>query len=386
VRRGLPARLAVNLAVFFVGSAAVTYFGFVEFLAPSASQALTIKAYFVDAAGVLPRFPVTYEGVDVGTVTSVALQGDRAIVTMSVGRAYPIPANVAARIGVANVVGQQQVELVDQGPPKGRLRDGQVVPVSADPVPASLGQVVQLTTKLLSSLPPSDLNTVFAELAKAVAGNESNIRSLIASSSAFSKEFLAYQRAFENLLKQSPPFLDELSKLSSQIKDSLSATAATLAVLGAREADIADLFSQGTRLGQLGTALLSSQLPNLGCVVRDLAAVTRNAAEEQVMRDLEQTLVLSNQFFSELTSTTQLGPAPNVRGQGPGQVYYLRTRLILPPAPPVPDSYPAGMPLLPTKPGGPCITPFGPGAPAPSQPDFKPYGRTGSVLPPEGSS
>src|SRR6202020_534568 len=88
------------------------------------------------ASGGLYRFSnVTYRGVQVGKVTSLALTDTGAEATLSLGTSPKIPADLKAEVRSVSAVGEQYVDLrprTDSGP---YLRDGSVIPADATTIP-----------------------------------------------------------------------------------------------------------------------------------------------------------------------------------------------------------------------------------------------------------
>src|SRR5262249_9199176 len=112
---------------------------------------LTVKLE-LPAAGGLYRFSnVTYRGVQIGTVTSVALTKAGAEATMSLDKSPEIPADLRAEVRSVSAVGEQYVDLrprTDHGP---TLRDGSVIPICRIPVSPK------------GVCPPSELNVTIPQ-------------------------------------------------------------------------------------------------------------------------------------------------------------------------------------------------------------------------------
>ena len=72
-------------------------------------------------------------------------------------------------------------------------------------VPANVGAVVASATRLLQAIPGNDLNKLIGELATSLSGQAGNLRTLISAGTTFSKEFVAYQQQFTELLANAPP-------------------------------------------------------------------------------------------------------------------------------------------------------------------------------------
>ena len=83
---------------------------------PFISHNYTVTAEFADAAGLAPGSDVRIAGLKVGTVTKVKLDGDRVLVTLSVGGGVTIPRDATAAISLKTILGTKSVVIDAQGP------------------------------------------------------------------------------------------------------------------------------------------------------------------------------------------------------------------------------------------------------------------------------
>ncbi|MFC9966989.1 MlaD family protein [Nocardia ignorata] len=99
----------------------------------------TLRAEFAQAAGLRTGDSVDVAGIEVGTVTSVRLERDRVLVTMSVRPDLGLGHDAEAAIKMSTILGKMHVEL-DPGT-DGELPDARI-PLSATTVPYNLAKVV----------------------------------------------------------------------------------------------------------------------------------------------------------------------------------------------------------------------------------------------------
>lgn len=130
---------------------------------------------YYDVSGVFPRAgeglhtgaEVVLRGVQVGRVTSIALDGTRARVTMAIEPSLRLPASATATIEPQNLFGADQVSLSDpSGGPS--LRPGGTFARTA--TSPSFDQLFAAAAPLLSRIDTADLSTVVSELGQASAG------------------------------------------------------------------------------------------------------------------------------------------------------------------------------------------------------------------------
>ena len=377
-------RILINLVSFVVLSGALVAYGFLDLLGNPLSSATTVSTVLPSASGLSPNFIVTLDGVDVGSVKSVALAPDGAKVTMTLNPGTTVPNDVAARVTIANALGQQEVELVpahDGAAPA--LRNGAVIPAAANSLPADVGTVVAEATKLLEAIPPGALNSLLHELAVALNGNGQNLRTIASASAQFSQEFLAYEQQFESLLQNAPPVLDTINASAPQLRQALADTAVLAETLATKSPDVVRLLDQGSSAAADLNTLVTQNEPNLACLVHDLADVNSNLAQPTNLSNLQTTLATNQQFFGAVEGVSPSGPAKALTaGDAPHQEEWLRTRLLLPPPMPPADSYVKATALPAVLPGAGCSTEFGQGVGPGTQANFRAVGPGGHVVDP----
>ncbi|WP_425465846.1 MCE family protein [Nocardia bhagyanarayanae] len=114
----------------------------------------TVKAEFVQAAGIKVGDKVNAAGVPVGTVTGAELEGSHVLLTMNVDNNVKLGPDARASIKMATLLGARYVDLVP-GDGSG-LKDGRI-PVSNTAVPYNLADVVQIGTPKFEALDTAKL-------------------------------------------------------------------------------------------------------------------------------------------------------------------------------------------------------------------------------------
>ncbi|MHB8682523.1 MAG: MlaD family protein [Acidimicrobiales bacterium] len=380
-------RIIVNLVSFVVLSTALVAYGFLDLLGNPLSSATTVSTVLPTASGLSPNFIVTLDGVDVGSVQSVSLVPGGAKVTMALNPGTKVPADVAARVTIANALGQQEVELLPAHAGAAPvLRNGAVIPAAADSTPADVSTVVAEATRLLQAIPPGALDTVLHEMAVALDGNGQNLRTIASASELFSEEFLNYQQQFEALLANSPPVLQTISANAPALQRGLADTAVVAQVLASRAPDVTRLLNLGSSAATDLNTLVTQNEPNLACLVHDLSQVNANLAQPTNLSNLNTVLATNTWFFGAVAGVAPSGPAVALTsGDTKHTQEWLRTRLLLPPPLPPGDSYTQALTLPPVTPGAACSTEYGQGVGPGLQADFRPAGPNARVAAPSSS-
>jgi virulence factor Mce-like protein len=368
-------RLIINLIVFFVVSFALVVYGIVNLLGNPLQSPTTLTTQFADASGLYPGFEVELNGVPVGTVTSTALTKTATRVTMRINPGTTVPDDVQSSVQIANDLGEQVVNLVpSRGGAAPALANGASVPAAPDQVPANVGAVVASATRLLQAIPAGNLNKLIGELATSLSGQAGNLRTLVSAGTTFSKEFVAYQQQFTELLANAPPALDAVTAVAPELRQDLANTAALVQVLAQQKTGLHTLLTSGSSAFNAVDSLLTSQSANLGCFLHDTADILSNVAQPTNLTNLSQGLAYNTYFFGAVDHIAVQGVAKPTTASGSAtNQTFLRTRLLFPPVlDEQAQSYSAANTIPDTLPGAACVTAFGNGVGPASQPGFTP--------------
>jgi virulence factor Mce-like protein len=368
-------RLLVNLVAFFLVSAALVAYGWDNLLGSPLANPTVLTTQFPDASGLYPNFTVEFNGVPVGSVQKTELTKSGTKVTMTINPGIAIPHGVQASVQIANDLGEQVVDLVPTGGGHGpALKNGASVPEAKDQVPADVGAVVASATRLLQAIPAGDLNKLISELSSALQGNAGNLRTIISAGNTFNKEFVAYQQQFTELLANAPPALNAVTAVSPELKADLANTAALVQVLAEQKSGVKTLLTQGATAFNQVDNLITTQAPNLGCVLHDTASILSNINQPLNLKNLSEGLTFNQSFFGAVENVAVNGlakPTTNGGAANPNQEF-LRTRLIVPPVLTQGSSYSTANPIPSTLPGAGCVTAYGNGVGAATQANFTP--------------
>jgi virulence factor Mce-like protein len=368
-------RLLVNLVAFFVVSFVLVIYGVVNLLGNPLQSPTTLTTQFADASGLYSGFEVELNGVPVGTVTSTALTKTATRVTMRIDPGTTVPDDVRSSVQIANDLGEQVVNLVpSHGGAVPALANGANVPAAPDQVPANVGAVVASATRLLQAIPAGNLNKLIGELATSLSGQAGNLRTLISAGTTFSKEFVAYQQQFTELLANAPPSLDAITAVAPELRQDVANTAALVQVLAQQKTGLHTLLTSGSSAFNAVDDLITSQSANLGCFLHDTADILSNIAQPTNLTNLSQGLAYNTYFFGAVENIAVQGLAkPTTSGASATSQTFLRTRLLFPP---VLDeqagSYSSANTIPDTLPGAACVTAFGNGVGPATQPGFTP--------------
>jgi len=230
----------VLLAV--VGLVLIAVIAVVAFQAPALFGGQTYKAEFSEAAGLQSGDRVTVAGVEVGRVTSVALDGDHVDVDFRVADAW-VGDRTAASIEIATLLGSKYLALDVQGdreldPDTAIPRDRTLSPFDVVEAFNGLSGTIDAidTDQLATSLrtladtfrdTPDDVRGTLdglSRLSTTISSRDEQIRSLLAGARNLSGILADRREDFDALLSDGNLLLAELQKRKDAIDRLLSGT------------------------------------------------------------------------------------------------------------------------------------------------------------------
>ncbi|BBX66048.1 mammalian cell entry protein [Mycobacterium saskatchewanense] len=142
----------------------------------------TIQAQLPDVGTLEQNSRVQVGDVTVGNVSRIERQGWHALLTLRLDGDVDLPANAAATIGQTSLLGSLHVELAAPTgvPPRGRLREGSLIPLSSAGTYPSTEQTLAAISLLLNGGGIGQIQDITQSLSTALAGRADDLRGLIA--------------------------------------------------------------------------------------------------------------------------------------------------------------------------------------------------------------
>ncbi|BBZ15696.1 hypothetical protein MGAD_00310 [Mycolicibacterium gadium] len=140
-----------------------------------------IQAQMPDVNNIEPNSRVRVADVTVGHVTKIERQGWHALLTMRLNGDVDLPANATAKIGTTSLLGSLHIELAPPPgeAPRGRLRDGSVIPLPDGGAYPSTEQTLAALSMLLNGGGLGQVQDITEAFSTAFRGREQDVRSLI---------------------------------------------------------------------------------------------------------------------------------------------------------------------------------------------------------------
>ena len=203
----------------------------------------SLTARFNDAAGLAERSPVTYRGILVGSVRSIAVTPEAVVAELEIkNRDLRLPLPVTARVGASSMLGgDAQVALVSQGTP---LPKDAPLPGGADCQPTR--QLCKGGTVLGSEV--ASISTVTAGMQELL--DQLQDERVIAKASESFEGIYATTKEFEDLTLQ---LQDQLAKVAPVIRNLESVTAHVNNIVGSLDnpqtlSDLQQTFANAAQL------------------------------------------------------------------------------------------------------------------------------------------
>ncbi|HET9117446.1 MAG TPA: MlaD family protein [Pseudonocardiaceae bacterium] len=262
-------------------------------------------------AGGLYRFGnVTYRGVEIGKVTSVALTGDGVKATLSLNTAPKVPADLVAEVRSISAVGEQYVELRPRTDSPPYLHDGSVIAMRDTTIPQDVGPVLDQANALIASIPKDQLNALLQESFKGFNGAGYDLGSLADSAATLGADLNPVADNARALYTDTAPLLDSQAQTADSIKLWSRSLAGVTEQLVANDPELRRLLHDGPGAFDEASALLEQIKPTLPVLLANLTTigtigVTYHASLEQLLVLLPPS-VASTASYGSLGNSTGL--------------------------------------------------------------------------------
>ena len=251
------------------------------------SGRITVTGDFVDVNALEHRATVEMNGVNVGVVSHIQVDGSLAKLTMKIKRSAHVPANVVADIRRASLLGPDVVELT---PPPGSsappLADHAVLADAASPAKflPDFETLVHAGNDLLGTLGAegtSALARVVAEGAKGFGPEGGDLRVVLDSLNTVVSGYATRTQTITTLLQSLDTFSSTLSPNAQANVEALSNLARTTEVLDRQKDRLIALLTSLSTVSTQGSQLLEADLGQITTQLNGLRSVTQAVADQQ---------------------------------------------------------------------------------------------------------
>jgi phospholipid/cholesterol/gamma-HCH transport system substrate-binding protein len=241
----------------------------------------SIQAQMPDVVNIQENTRVLVDDVNIGNVTKIEVQDWHALVTMRISGEIHLPANSTAKLGQTSLLGSMHIELAPpkNEPPVGQLKNGSVIPLSHASMYPTTEQTLAAVSILLNGGGLSQLQEITQALAKAFAGRENDMRSLL-------DQLDEFIRGTNDQTDDIIAAAENLNSLAGQFaaKDpvvdrALMTVPKALKVLAEERTTIADAIDQLGKFSAITADTIRQSKESLVNNLRNIAPVLRSLAD-----------------------------------------------------------------------------------------------------------
>lgn len=280
-----------------------------------------VTAEFTDVLELVPQSLVKVNDVSVGTVREIELATGadgtgpwRAVVTLELPRSVELPANAVARVRSTSLLGEKFVDLAapTAEPPRGRLADGDRIPVQRTDRATEVEEVLGALSLLLSGGGIDQIRTIAAELNSALEGNEPQLRALLADLDTLVSGLDARRDEINRALDGLNRLAATLAAQRGQIATALDGLPPGLAVLADQRTQLTGMLVALDRLSVVATDTINRSRDDVLADLRLLRPTLQQlaAAGDDLPRALE--LIATYPLTDDAVRTAFKGDYVNV--------------------------------------------------------------------------
>lgn len=370
-------RTVVNLVAVAVASAALLLYAIAQLLAGTVlDDRYPLYADLPRGGGLLPEKEVTYNGHGIGQVAAMELVGSSVRLQLAIDGDVRVPRDVDVVVQRSSALGEQALDIRPRSavtPDTDYYEPGDQIEIAELTLPPEVQRLLALANEVFGAVDEERAGALVAELADALRGRGSDLRAILRDSANLSEDvadagvdfdrFFASGRVVNRVLAENR---DTIAGLVGDIADATT-------ILTDMRSEFEAVLTDAPPTLTLTAELVERSQPNLSCTIRDLANLNEYVAQPSVLTDAAEALRLNRFFFDGFATITQTDPFGHhwqrlkfeMRDEGHGERY-------------VPKR-----PIPPIRPGGACTSPYGPGAPAATEPGHVPITTDTTVVPPE---
>jgi phospholipid/cholesterol/gamma-HCH transport system substrate-binding protein len=281
----------VKLTIFTVVTGLATVF-LASTLAPYGTGGdPEYRARFTDVTSLLSGDDIRIAGVRVGRVTDIALVHNRvAEVSFTVDEAIRLPRTTQVRIRYRNLVGQRYIALSEGPGTRGRLRPGELIPLSQTRPALNLTVLFNGFRPLFSALSPEDVNRFSYEIIQVLQGEAGTVTSLLSRTASLTNTLADRDAVIGRVVDNLNKVLATLNARDDQLSEAIEQLQAFVSGLAADRTAIGESLGHIATLTEETAGLLSDARPALTSDIARLRrlAHTLNANEDVIASTLQR--------------------------------------------------------------------------------------------------
>ncbi len=252
----------------------------------SSTPQRTATAVFNDIGDLASGAQVQMADVPVGSVSNIALDGNKAKITLTFSSGVRIPANVSAAIDRTTILGDQFVQLVvpkqDVGAGSAsvpQLANGAAIHHTST-VP-DVEQFVQAGGEVFGAVSATELEQIIAAGGEGFAGSEASLKSFLTNISTVANAYAAHTGDITQAVNGLNSLSATLAPNSSANAQALTTLAQTVSILAQNSTQFENLLSALNNVSIQGRSILETYYPQITDQLQALQAVSNQLAQHQ---------------------------------------------------------------------------------------------------------
>jgi phospholipid/cholesterol/gamma-HCH transport system substrate-binding protein len=254
--------------------------------------AYTVTVEFTDVLDLVPKSSVKVDDVTVGTVEKVWLEGYVAKVRLKLPKSVDLPDNTRATIRQTSLLGEKFVSLAPptgDEKPRGRLENGELIPLSRTTSNVEVEQVLSALSLLLNGGGVAQLQIITQELNKALTGNEPAIRSVLTQLNTFVGTLDKNKQQIVTAITAVDSLAKKLNAQKATLATAIDSLPKSIATLDKQRAALVRTLQALATLGNTATRVITASQKDLVANLQSLYPVLTNLAKagENLPKSLE---------------------------------------------------------------------------------------------------
>jgi virulence factor Mce-like protein len=248
-----------------------------QLLGGQAASSISVSAVFSDVSDLESGAPVQMADVTIGSVSSISLDGTRALVKMSLLKSARVPAGVTAELRRTAIFGQRFVELVhvSKAAKAPLLANGARI-ANTTTLPG-IQQLVSAGAGVFGAISSTDLASAVAAGAQGFGGEGARLHSLLSNLSTVMTAYASRDATIRSLVAS----MDQLSSSLAPSSQANANLAQTSEILAADAGRFETLLQALENLSIQGRSLLELYFPQMTLQLKTLYTVSRVLATHQ---------------------------------------------------------------------------------------------------------
>lgn len=248
----------------------------------------TLHAEFTDVAGIAPGDPVRIAGITVGKVEAVHVDGDHALVDLTVDTHVTLGSRTTASLSLDTLLGQSSLVLEPQG--TGSIDDGDTIPLARTTTPFSVTDALLGAGDELTPVDTKRLTRAIRTVSAAIDPGADQVRTAATGLSALSRAVARRENEVRELFRQTREIATILAERTSDLTTLIDNSDLIAQTLAQRQEVIESLLETTTSLTAAIEGVIADNEKQITPGLKDLHAVLGVLKENQA--DLDESLRL----------------------------------------------------------------------------------------------